>query len=93
MRGEKVNLVVWVSFIVLMLMRLREFAFHVNEQDTAGEEQFRTMQSAHYRGAQGIILGSFSGSRKSLRALISPLQYMTHHVVSRLSSLCAGSQK
>ena len=87
------NLVVWVSFVVLMLMKPRGFAFHATQQDTGGEEQFLTMQSAHYRGAQGIILGSFSGSHMSLRALIPPLQYMTRHVASLLSSSCAGSQK
>ncbi|KAI0248548.1 ras-domain-containing protein [Lactifluus subvellereus] len=33
--------------------------------DTAGEEQFRTMQSAHYRGAQGIILVYDASCRQS----------------------------
>ena len=28
------------------------------EQDTAGQERFRTITSSYYRGAQGIILGT-----------------------------------
>lgn len=26
-------------------------------QDTAGQERFRTLTSSYYRGAQGVILG------------------------------------
>jgi Ras-related protein Rab-18 len=28
-------------------------------QDTAGQERFRTLTSSYYRGAQGVILGTF----------------------------------
>ncbi|KAH9994323.1 P-loop containing nucleoside triphosphate hydrolase protein [Russula compacta] len=37
--------------------------------DTAGEEQFRTMQSAHYRGAQGILLVYDATCRQSFEEL------------------------
>ena len=30
------------------------------EQDTAGQERFRTITSSYYRGAQGVILGVLS---------------------------------
>jgi Ras of Complex, Roc, domain of DAPkinase len=32
----------------------------LSEQDTAGQERFRTITSSYYRGAQGIILGMLS---------------------------------
>jgi hypothetical protein len=31
----------------------------MTSQDTAGQERFRTLTSSYYRGAQGIILGTF----------------------------------
>ncbi|KAI0262116.1 putative ras-related protein rab-18 [Gloeopeniophorella convolvens] len=37
--------------------------------DTAGEEQFRTMQPAHYKGAQGIILVYDASCRRSFEEL------------------------
>ena len=69
--GKNVLLSVWVrvtgtpstpgSFPVEL-----ELVFN-DTQDTAGQERYRTITSSYYRGAQGVILGTFVHIRRLLR--------------------------
>jgi Ras-related protein Rab-18 len=60
-KGKKVKLSIWVRIPAslpcgCMVHRTEAFVYL---QDTAGQERFRTITSSYYRGAQGVILGTF----------------------------------
>ena len=56
---EQMQSTIGVDFKVKMLDREGK-RIKMTIWDTAGQERFRTLTSSYYRGAQGIILGTFS---------------------------------
>ncbi|KAI9439264.1 ras-domain-containing protein [Lactarius indigo] len=60
--------------------------------DTAGEEHFRTMQSAHYRGAQGIILVYDSTNRRSFEELIRWFNEIGTYVSGPVDKVIVGNK-
>ena len=58
--GKKVKLSIWVRCVVVCIRVLcadRERLYGGGgTQDTAGQERFRTIAAAYYRGAHGIIM-------------------------------------
>jgi Ras-related protein Rab-18 len=56
-KGKKVKLSIWVQNSASLPYRCAEACMYL--QDTAGQERFRTITSSYYRGAQGVILGTF----------------------------------
>lgn len=60
-KGKKVKLSIWVRIPgSLPCGRVADHADpSTHLQDTAGQERFRTITSSYYRGAQGVILGTF----------------------------------
>ena len=55
---EALQSTIGVDFKVKM-MAAREKRIKMTIWDTAGQERFRTLTSSYYRGAQGIILGTY----------------------------------
>ena len=55
--GKRVKLSIWVS-LNMSILSVLEFII-CDPQDTAGQERFRTLTPAYYRGAHGVILGTF----------------------------------
>ncbi|KAH9051723.1 ras-domain-containing protein [Lactarius vividus] len=60
--------------------------------DTAGEENFRTMQSAHYRGAQGIVLVYDSTNRHSFEELTRWFNEMRTYVSGPVDKVIVGNK-
>jgi hypothetical protein len=46
---------------------VRNAGSEADNQDTAGQERFRTLTSSYYRGAQGVVMGKlpYTGLRLS----------------------------
>jgi len=67
---------------------------HVNLAiwDTAGIEHFRTMQSAHYRGAQGIILVYDSTDRRSFEELTRWFEEIRIYVSGPVDKVIVGNK-
>ncbi|KAN0133858.1 P-loop containing nucleoside triphosphate hydrolase protein, partial [Lactarius tabidus] len=67
---------------------------HVNLAiwDTAGVEYFRTMQSAHYRGAQGIILVYDSTDRRSFEELMRWFDEIRIHITGPVDKVIVGNK-
>ena len=55
--GKRVRLSIWVRISAAALQGCTEIFIY--SQDTAGQEQFRSVASSYYRRAQGVILGTF----------------------------------
>ncbi|KAI0300631.1 putative ras-related protein rab-18 [Multifurca ochricompacta] len=62
------------------------------ENDTAGEEQFRTMQSAHYRGAQGIMLVYDASCRQSFDELTRWFKEIDRYVTGPVVKVIVGNK-
>ncbi|KAH8982568.1 ras-domain-containing protein [Lactarius hatsudake] len=60
--------------------------------DTAGEENFRTMQSAHYRGAQGIVLVYDSTNRHSFEELTRWFNEIRTYVSGPVDKVIVGNK-
>ncbi|KAI9451798.1 ras-domain-containing protein [Lactarius psammicola] len=60
--------------------------------DTAGEEHFRTMQSAHYRGAQGIIFVYDSTNHRSFEELTRWFKEMRTYVSGPVDKVIVGNK-
>ncbi|KAF8273945.1 putative ras-related protein rab-18 [Lactarius quietus] len=60
--------------------------------DTAGIEHFRTMESAHYRGAQGIILVYDSTDRRSFEDLTRWFEEIRIHVTGPVDKVIVGNK-
>ncbi|KAH9163092.1 ras-domain-containing protein [Lactarius sanguifluus] len=60
--------------------------------DTAGEENFRTMQSAHYRGAQGIVLVYDSTNRHSFEELTRWFNEIGTYVSGPVDKVIVGNK-
>lgn len=60
--------------------------------DTAGEEHFRTMQSAHYRGAQGIILVYDTTNRRTFEELTRWFKEIRTYVSGPVVKIIIGNK-
>ncbi|KAI9464390.1 ras-domain-containing protein [Russula earlei] len=60
--------------------------------DTAGEQQFRTMQLAHYRGAQGILLVYDASCRQSFEDLTHWFAEMATYVSGPVIKVIVGNK-
>lgn len=82
LKGQKYKLSIWVS----------RYARQAYNQDTAGQERFRTLTSSYYRGAQGVILVYDISSRKSFDELTKWFHELETYTGDQVVKIVVGNK-
>ncbi|KAK0140621.1 Ras-related protein Rab-8A [Merluccius polli] len=76
--GKKIKLQIWVTLII--------------SRDTAGQERFRTITTAYYRGAMGIMLVYDITNERSFENIKNWIRNIEEHASSDVEKMVLGNK-
>ncbi|KTF85213.1 hypothetical protein cypCar_00030886 [Cyprinus carpio] len=80
------------AFNTTFISTIGQFAGDLGRRDTAGQERFRTITTAYYRGAMGIMLVYDITSEKSFENIKNWIRNIEEHASSDVEKMILGNK-